>query len=84
MASVETFPDALEACHRNERLTGSALMACALKQMQDNYKNQTVADCRGGEEEHCPTNLRQQAIIRRKTLSFHLVRSIARIMVKQQ
>lgn len=44
MLSVETLPDALEACHRNERLTGAALMACALKEMHANYKNQTVAD----------------------------------------
>ena len=48
MLSVETLPDALEACHRNERLTGAALMACALKEMQANYKNQTVADCEKG------------------------------------
>jgi hypothetical protein len=40
MTSVETLLDALEACHRNERLTGQALMACALKELQDNYKYQ--------------------------------------------
>jgi hypothetical protein len=48
MLSVETLPDALEACHRNERLTGASLTACALKEMQANYKNQTVADCEKG------------------------------------
>ena len=48
MLSVETLPDALESCHRNDRLVGSALMACALKELQDNTKNITTADCRKG------------------------------------
>jgi hypothetical protein len=48
MLSVETLPDALESCHRNDLLVGSALMACALKEMQEGYKNLTVADCRRG------------------------------------
>jgi hypothetical protein len=46
MLSVETLPDALESCHR--MLVGSALMACALKEMQEGYKNLTMADCRRG------------------------------------
>ncbi len=48
MLSAETLPDALEACHRNERLSGPRLKACALKDMQSNYKNETVADCERG------------------------------------
>ena len=35
MASVMTFPDALEACHRTEQLNGAALKACADKLMRD-------------------------------------------------
>jgi hypothetical protein len=48
MLAIETLPDALEACHRNERLTGASLTACALKEMRANYKNETVADCEKG------------------------------------
>lgn len=52
MTSEMTLPDALEACHRNNKLNGTALTACAARLMRDGNSNKgpvtTVADCEKG------------------------------------
>jgi len=52
MISEMTLPDAMEACHRNNDLNGTALTACAARLMRDGDSNRgpvtTVADCEKG------------------------------------
>ena len=52
MTSEMTLPDAMEACHRNNHLNGTALTACAARLMRDGDSSKgpvtTVADCEKG------------------------------------
>jgi hypothetical protein len=52
MISEVTLPDAMDICHRNNDLNGTALMECAARYMQDGDSHigpvTTVADCEMG------------------------------------
>jgi hypothetical protein len=52
MTSEMTLPDAMEACHRNNNLNGTALTTCAARLMRNGDSNKgaitTVANCKKG------------------------------------